>query len=42
MLSTISTTYDPDGTAGLFLLGGRKILQEVTAEKVSWDEKITD
>ena len=42
MLSTISTTYDPDGTAGPFLLGGRKILQEVTAEKVSWDEKVTD
>ena len=39
MLSSISSTYDPDGIAGPFLLGGRKILQEVTALKGEWDER---
>ena len=39
MLSSISSTYDPDGIAGPFLLGGRKILQEVTALKGGWDER---
>ena len=42
MLSTVSSIYDVKGFAGPFLLRGKKILQEVTAEKKDWDAKVSD
>ena len=43
MLSSISSIYDPDGTASAFLLEGRRILQEVTSEKqLGWYDYVPD
>ena len=41
ILSTISSIYDPLGIAGPFLLRGKKILQEITSENVSWDADVS-
>ena len=40
ILATISGIYDLLGIASPFLLKGRKILQEITGEKVSWDADV--
>ena len=42
MLSTISSIYDVFGLVSPFLLRGRKILQEITAEKQEWDDPVSD
>ena len=42
ILATISSVYDLLGIASPFLLKGRKILQEITGEKVSWDADVED
>ena len=41
ILSAISSIYDPLGIAGPFLLRGKKILQEITSEDVSWDADVS-
>ena len=38
MLSDVSSVYDPDGRGCAFIFPGKKVLQEVTAEKVDWDD----
>ena len=40
MLSTISSIYDVFGLVSPFLLRGRKILQEITSGKQSWDDPV--
>ena len=40
ILSSISSIYDPCGLASPFLLKGRKILQEITADKGGWDDPV--
>ena len=40
-LSTISRIYDPAGLVCVFLLKGKKILQKMTADGISWDEKLS-
>ena len=40
ILATISGVYDLLGIASPFILRGRKILQEITAEKVGWDAEV--
>lgn len=42
ILADVSSIYDPDGRGSAFLLPGKKILQELTAEKVGWDEPVSD
>ena len=42
MLSSISSTYDPDGTAGPSLIKGRKILQELTFMKGNWTDRVPE
>ncbi len=42
MLRSISTIYDPDGNAAVFLLEGRKILQETTSKGGGWDDKVAE
>ena len=37
----MSSIYDPLGVAGPFLIRGKKILQEITAEKKDWDEEVS-
>ena len=41
ILSSISSIYDPLGLASPFLLKGRKILQEITADKYQWDDPVS-
>ena len=41
MLSTVSSIYDVFGLASPFLLRGRKILQELSSEKKSWDDSVS-
>lgn len=41
ILSSISSIYDPCGLASPFLLKGRKILQEITADKNGWDDAVS-
>ena len=41
ILPTINGIYDLLGIASPFLLKGRKVLQEITAEKVSWDAQVS-
>ena len=41
ILSTINGIYDLLGIASPFLLKGRKVLQEITAEKVGWDAEVS-
>ena len=40
ILSSISSIYDPCGLGSPFLLKGRKILQEITADKAGWDDPV--
>ena len=40
ILSSISSIYDPCGLGSPFLLRGRKILQEITADKDGWDDPV--
>ena len=40
ILKTINGVYDLLGIASPFVLPGRKVLQEITAEKVSWEEDV--
>ena len=42
ILSTISSIYDVFGIASPFMLKGRKILQEITSGKHSWDDPVSD
>ena len=42
ILSIVSSIYDPFGVASPFLLPGRKILQEISADKAGWDEKVAE
>ena len=40
ILATISSVYDPLGFVGPLLLTGRKILQQISTDKQSWDEPL--
>ena len=40
ILSTISSIFDVLGLVSPFLLKGRKILQEITADKHDWDDEV--
>ena len=40
LLNMLSSTYDPLGIAGLFLLEGRSIIQELCKNDLNWDEKV--
>jgi len=40
ILATISSIYDPLGFVGPLLLTGRKILQQISTDKQSWDEPL--
>ena len=40
ILATISSIYDPLGFVGPLLLMGRKILQQISTDKQSWDEPL--
>ena len=42
MLSMISKIYDPLGLAALFLLKGKRILQEFCKSNFSWDDAVSD
>ena len=42
ILSCVSSIYDPLGLVSPYLLQGRKILQEITADKYSWDDPLSD
>ena len=42
ILSCVSSIYDPLGLVSPFLLAGRKILQEITADKYSWDDPVSE
>ena len=42
MLSTISSTFDPFGTAGPFLIRGKRILQLANRENKSWDDPVSE
>ena len=41
ILSTVSSVYDPLGFAAPFLLTGRLLLQQLSADKKGWDEEPT-
>ena len=41
ILSSISSIYDPCGLGSPFLLKGRKILQEITADMNGWDDPVS-
>ena len=42
VLSTVSSMYDPLGLISPFLLEGKKLLQEICANKHGWDEPLTE
>ncbi|XP_066915532.1 uncharacterized protein [Clytia hemisphaerica] len=42
VLSTVSSMYDPLGLISPFLLEGKKIIQEICANKHGWDEPLTE
>merc|ERR1719277_2228995 len=42
ILSSIASVFDPLGLISPVILGGKKILQQVTAEKKGWDEPLED
>ena len=42
ILSTVSSIYDPLGFAAPFLLRGKRILQLLCKESISWDDTIPD
>lgn len=42
ILSDVTSIYDPDGRGSAFVLPGKKILQEITAEKEDWDAPLSE
>ena len=42
VLADVTSAYDPDGRGSAFILPGKKILQEITAQKKDWDDPISD
>ena len=42
ILSTVSSIYDPLGLASPFLLSGRRLLQRLCANGISWDDPLPD
>ena len=42
LLSMVSSIYDPLGLAGPYIINAKKILQELTFKKVSWDEPLPE
>ena len=42
MLSMLSSMYDPMGFISPFMLTGRKIIQELCEENLSWDQAVPD
>lgn len=42
ILSSVSSIYDPLGLVAPFLLGGRKILQEICRDGNGWDDPISE
>ena len=42
ILSTVSSIFDPLGLLSPFLLTGRKILQEIVRDGLSWDDKVPE
>ena len=42
MISMISKIYDPLGLAALFLLKGKRILQELCKSNFNWDDVVSD
>ncbi len=42
MLSVLASMYDPLGLVGLFLILGKKLLQDATRLKLSWDESVPE
>ena len=42
MLSCISSHFDPSGISAVFMMEGRKVLQEATAEKVGWKAPVSE
>ena len=40
ILSMLSSVYDPLGIAGPFILGARKIMQELCRMKIGWDDRV--
>ena len=42
VLSDVSSIYDPDGRGSAFVLPGKKIIQEITAEKEDWDAPLSE
>ena len=42
ILSTVSAIYDPLGFIGPFVLEGKRLLQLMCRENISWDEPISD
>ena len=40
LLSVLSSTYDPLGLIGCYIVTGKLIFQEATRRKLNWDEKI--
>ena len=40
ILSMLSSIYDPLGIAGPFILGARKIMQELCRTKIGWDDEV--
>ena len=41
ILTDVMSAYDLDGRASAFTLPGKKVLQELTAEKKGWDEEVS-
>ncbi|XP_030585762.1 uncharacterized protein LOC115780619 [Archocentrus centrarchus] len=42
VLSTVASVFDPLGFVAPFILAGKKILQQMCHEKVSWDDPLPD
>ena len=42
MLSTLSSFYDPLGSASVFILRDRKMLQDLCQEVLQWDEMVSE
>ena len=40
ILSMLSSVYDPLGIAGPFILGARRIMQELCRTKIGWDDEV--
>ena len=40
ILSMLSSVYDPLGIASPFVLGARKVMQELCRKKIGWDDQV--